>query len=99
MRVFTVCFLNVDQTLHVWIRAFLTNRTQAMRVGSSLSPWRHTYGGVPQGIKLGIALFAIMINRLLGDLFVIPWCRAINLQVSLVVKVKEPSRHKMTCSC
>ena len=94
-----LCFLNVDQTLHVWIRAFLTNRTQAMRVGSSLSPWRHTYGGVPQGIKLGIALFAIMINRLLGDLFVIPWCRAINLQVSLVVKVKGRSRHKMTCSC
>ena len=38
-----------------------------MRVGSSLSPWRHTYGGVPQGTKLGIKLFAIMINRLLGD--------------------------------
>ena len=38
-----------------------------MRVGVSLSPWRHTHGGVPQGTKLGITLFAIMINRLLGD--------------------------------
>ena len=27
-----LCFLNVDQSLYVWIRAFLTNRTQAMRV-------------------------------------------------------------------
>ena len=57
-----LCFLNVDQTLYPWIRASLTNRTQAVRVGNSLSPWRHTYGGVPQGTKLGITLFAIMIN-------------------------------------
>ena len=62
-----LCFLNVDQTLYVWIRAFLTNRTQAVRVGSSLSPGRHIYGGVPQRTKLGITLFVIMINRLLGD--------------------------------
>ena len=38
-----LCFLNVDQTLYVWITAFLTNRTQALRVVSSLSPWRHTH--------------------------------------------------------
>ena len=47
-----LCFLNVDQSLYVWIRAFLTNRTQAMRVGSSLSPWHHTYGGVPRALNL-----------------------------------------------
>ena len=62
-----LCFLNVDQTLYVWITAFLTNRTQALRVVSSLSPWSHTHGGVPQGTKLGFTLSAIMINRLLGD--------------------------------
>ena len=62
-----LCFLNVDQTLFVWIRALLTDRTQAVRVGSPLSPWLHTYGGVPQGTKLGTTLFAIMINGLLGD--------------------------------
>ena len=27
-----LCFLNVDQTLYVWMKAFLTNRTQALRV-------------------------------------------------------------------
>ena len=53
--------LNVDQTLYVWIRASLTNRTQAVRVGSSLSPWRYTDVGVLQGTKVGITLFAIMI--------------------------------------
>lgn len=57
----------VDQTLYVWIKHFLTNRTQAVRVSSSLSPWRHTHGGVPQGTKHGFTLFATMINRLLGD--------------------------------
>ena len=56
-----LCFLNVDQSLYVWIRAFLTSRTQAVRIGSSLSPLRHTYGGVLQGTTLGIKLFAIMI--------------------------------------
>ena len=44
-----------------------TNRTQAVRFSSSLSPWRHTHGGVPQGTKLGITLFDTMINKLLGD--------------------------------
>ena len=38
-----------------------------MRVGSSLSPWRHPHSGVPQGTKPGFTLFAILINRLLGD--------------------------------
>ena len=63
-----LCFLNVDQTLYVQITAFLTNRTQALRVVSSLSPWRHTHGGVPQGTKLEFTLSTTMINRPLGDL-------------------------------
>ena len=59
--------LELDPTLTYWIRSFLTNRTQAVRVGNSLSTWRHTHGGIPQGTKLGVTLFAIMINRLLRD--------------------------------
>ena len=63
----SVCMYVSAQILCDWITAFLTKRTQAVRVGISLSPWRHTHGGVPQGTKLGITLFAIMINGLLGD--------------------------------
>ena len=45
---------NIDQTLFFWIRSFLTNRTQAVRVGSSLSSWKQVNGGVRQGTKLGV---------------------------------------------
>ena len=38
-----------------------------MRVGSSLSPWKQVNGGVPQATKLGLTLFAGMINKLLSN--------------------------------
>ena len=56
---------NIDQTLFFWIRSFLTNRTQAVRVGFSLSSWKQVNGGVRQGAKLGVTLFAVMVNKLL----------------------------------
>ena len=56
---------NIDQTLLFWIRSFLTNRTQAVRVGSSLSSWKQVNGVIPQGKKLGLTLFAVMVNKLL----------------------------------
>ena len=58
---------NIDQTLFFWVRSFLTNRIQAVRVGSFLSPWKQVNGGVPQGTKLGLTLFAVMINKLLKN--------------------------------
>ena len=58
---------NIDQTLFFWVRSFLTNRIQAVCVGSSLSPWKQVNGGVPQGTKLGLTLFAVMINKLLKN--------------------------------
>ena len=58
---------DIDQTLFFWVRSFLTNRVQAVRVGSSLSSWKQVNGGVPQGTKLGLTLFAVMINKLLRN--------------------------------
>ena len=58
---------DIDQTLFFWVRSFLTNRVQAVRVGSSLSSWKQVNGGVPQGSKLGMTLFAVMINKLLRN--------------------------------
>ena len=42
---------NVDQLCFFWIRCFLTKRSQAVRVGSSLSSWKQVNGGNPQGKK------------------------------------------------
>ena len=58
---------NIDQTLFFWVRSFLTNWVQAVRVGSSLSSWKQVNGGVPQGTKLGLTLFAVRINKLLKN--------------------------------
>ena len=47
-----------------WIKAFLCDRGQCVRVGTSMSTWKKTNGGLPQGTKLGPLLFAVLINSL-----------------------------------
>ena len=49
------------------IRAFLTERSQAVRIGNSLSDWKSPRGGIPQGTKLGVILFAVMTNNILRE--------------------------------
>ncbi|CAB4043478.1 Hypothetical predicted protein [Paramuricea clavata] len=50
-----------------WIKAFLCDREQCVRVGTSMSSWKKTNGGLPQGTKLGPLLFAVLINSLLEN--------------------------------
>lgn len=61
-----VC-LDVHSAAIWWIKAFLTNREQYVRVGSYTSTWKKTNGGLPQGTNLGPLLFAVLINSLLKD--------------------------------
>ena len=59
--------LGVQPAVIRWIKAFLSNREQCVRVGISKSSWKKTNGGLPQGTKLGPLLFVVLINSLLKD--------------------------------
>ena len=54
--------LVVDPHLGWWISAFLTNRSQLVRIGNSLSPPIGLNGWTPQGTKLAPLLFCILVN-------------------------------------
>ena len=58
---------NIHTVLVNWISAFLTRRSQAVRISNSLSDWKSPAGGIPQGTKLGVILFAVMTNNLLHE--------------------------------
>ena len=57
--------LNVPSTIVHWIKSFLTERRQRVRLGSHCSNWRTLNGGVPQETVL--ILFLVMINDLLDE--------------------------------
>ncbi|CAB4005695.1 Hypothetical predicted protein, partial [Paramuricea clavata] len=59
--------LNVHPVLTRWIKAFLTNRQQCVKVDCHESSWKTANGGLPQGTYLGPLLFAILVNPLLKD--------------------------------
>ena len=50
-----------------WIAAFLTKRQQAVKIIDTTSEWRTVKGGIPQGTKLRVILFAVMTNGLIAD--------------------------------
>ena len=43
--------LEVDPVLVSWIAVFLTDRQQAVRIGTTLTDWKFLKGGVPQGTR------------------------------------------------
>ena len=56
--------LRIPPFLLHWIADFLSDRTQRVKIGESLSDELEIWGIVPQGTKLGVFLFLLMINDL-----------------------------------
>ena len=54
--------LGVHEALIRWIRAFLTGRSQQVKIGSALSNSVIPRGGIPQGTRLAPLLFAILVK-------------------------------------
>ena len=84
--------LDIHPVIIRWISAFLSNRPQRVKIGSSLSPPVHPNGGISKGTKLASMLFAILINRLADQ-----WPACLKYVDDTTVFFYGPLRHCVHC--
>ena len=55
---------HINDDIIKWIKAYLDNRTQRVKINNCYSKWANVISGIPQGSILGPLLFIIYINEL-----------------------------------
>ena len=60
--------VGIKGQLWLWLKHFLTNRKQRVRISGAYSSWETVISGVPQGTILGPTLFLLYINDIAVDL-------------------------------
>ena len=54
--------LGLDRWIINWLRDYLTDREQRVKLGNSVSTWLKLNGAVPQGSWLGLLCFIVYLN-------------------------------------
>ena len=83
----------IKGNLHSWINAFLSNRTQVVKVGSNFSSSIPVISGVPQGSVLGPLLFLLFINDIANNMNLGIKIKLFADDVKLYTEISLPSDH------